>query len=404
MPVTTALFIGIMSGTSADGIDVAIVAIESQSNKHPHSKLIQFSEFPMPAPLRQSILHLAVSKHAGIEAIAQLDRKLGQAYADAALSTIQQAGLQNTDIAAIGCHGQTIRHRPQAEPPFSLQIGCAATLAELSGITAVTDFRSRDIAAGGEGAPLVPFAHQQLFASQPFASHRPLIAASQQQNTAIINIGGIANLTWLGTDGTVTGFDTGPGNMIMDALMLAISDGHDAFDRDGNLAASGQVCLALLDQLMAQPFFKRRPPKSTGREIFGDDFTQQIMAWPDISNADRMATACQLTADTIMQSLKFINQPTDACFICGGGARNVHLMGLLQQQLNPRPLQSTDAAGIPAQAVEAISFALLARHTLMGKPNTLSQVTGATHDVCGGQITPGSNWSALLRDIPTWTR
>lgn len=340
----------------------------------------------MPAPLRKAILHLASPSPEEIDRMGKTDRALGLAYADAALAAIQQAGLRPSAISAIGCHGQTIRHRPECEQPFSLQIGCAATLAEKTGLTIVSNFRSRDIAAGGQGAPLVPFAHRQLF-------------SSRQHNIAIVNIGGIANLTCLARDGSTTGFDTGPGNMLMDGLMLNISEGRETFDRDGKLAASGHLCEALLAQLMAHPFLARTPPKSTGREMFGQDMIQQIINWPNISHADRMATACSFTVETIAASMQWLQEKPDKWFICGGGVRNQYLMRLLQDKLAPTPVRSTDTIGMPAQAVESISFALLARHTLTGSHNTLSAVTGATHDVCGGQITPGNNWPDLLRTM-----
>ena len=385
------IIIGIMSGTSADGIDVAIVRSGEQL------ELLQFSEYPMPQKLRKMVLRLAnPGSDNEIDLMGELDRELGHAYADAAVTAIRQAGLQPSDISAIGCHGQTIRHRPKASAPFSLQIGCASTLTEITGITCISDFRSRDIAAGGEGAPLVPFAHSQLF-------------ASDQHNTAIVNIGGIANITWINSDGYVTGFDIGPGNMLMDGLMSAITDGKKSFDRNGELAACGQVCEALLTTLMEHPFLSRTAPKSTGREMFGKAIIQQIIDWPELSDADRLATACCFTADAIAYSVSLIPQASKSgkklvWLICGGGARNQHLMSLLREKLAPSTVQSTDEVGISAQAVEAISFALLARATLMGAPNTLSAVTGASHDVCGGQITPGNNWPALLQAIPTWPR
>ncbi len=382
--------IGMMSGTSADGIDVAIVRCGE------NTELVHFSEFPMPDTLRQSILRLAVPGDDEIDAMGELDRALGQAYADAALTTLEQAGINADDIAAIGCHGQTIRHRPKADLPFTLQIGCASTLAERTGITTISDFRSRDIAAGGEGAPLVPFAHQQLF-------------ASDQHNTAIVNIGGIANLTWIDHQGDVTGFDIGPGNMLMDALMVKISDGEKQFDHNGELASSGQVSPKLLNTLMAHPFLSRTPPKSTGREMFGNEVVQQIIDWPGISDADRMATACSFTANAIAESIIMMTKKSSShaptsVLICGGGARNQHLMHALQEKLAPTTVHATDSVGIPAQAVEAICFAVLARHTLMGSPNTLAAVTGANHNVCGGQITPGSNWASLLQVIPNWNQ
>ncbi len=385
------IVIGIMSGTSADGIDVAIVRCDEQV------ELLHFSESPMPQTLREMVLRLAnPGSDNEIDIMGELDRELGHAYAAATLTAIQQAGLQPSDISAIGCHGQTIRHRPKDNTPFSLQIGCASTLTEITGITSVSDFRSRDIAAGGEGAPLVPFAHSQLF-------------ASDLHNTAIVNIGGIANITWLSSDGKVTGFDIGPGNMLMDGLISAITDEQESFDYNGRLAASGQVCEALLTTLIAHPFLTRTPPKSTGREMFGETIIQQIIDWPELSDADRLATACSFTADAIADSISLIPQASEskqelAWLICGGGARNQHLMTLLREKLAPATVESTDEVGISAQAVEAISFALLARATLMGAPNTLSAVTGANHDVCGGQITPGNNWSKLLNNIHTWSR
>jgi len=383
------LLLGIMSGTSADGIDIAIVSFDGPAPGSP--KLIRFSEYPMPEPLRASILSLAEPGTNEIERVGKLDRQLGHAYADAALIAIHAAGLKATDITAIGCHGQTIRHRPAAAPPFTVQIGCAATIAERTGITTISDFRSRDIAASGEGAPLVPFAHRALF-------------SATGRDTAVLNIGGIANVTWLGADGRTTGFDTGPGNMIMDGLMLAITDAQTSYDKDGALAARGCVCLPLLYALMQHPYLQRTPPKSTGREAFGDEMVQRILAWPEISDSDRLATACRFTTDSIAASRQFLPQLPQRWLICGGGARNPHLLQELVAGLAPAEVLTTDEAGMPAQAVEAVSFAILARSTLSGEHNTLSAVTGGSHDVCGGQITPGDNWAALLQDIPRWIR
>jgi len=381
------LFIGIMSGTSADGIDVAIVRFDSSVNP----ALVGFFESPMPKKLSEPILRLAAPGLNEVDRMGELDRALAIAYADAVRAALQDAGMKPSDIAAIGCHGQTIRHRPGAEYPFTIQIGCAATLAEQTGITVVSDFRSRDIAAGGEGAPLVPFAHWQLF-------------GQDNDNTAVLNIGGIANITWLGCNNEITGFDIGPGNMVMDALMLSISGGKHGFDENGQLAASGSVCPPLLDQLMQHPFLLRTPPKSTGREEFGKALVNTIMRWPDISEADRMATACQLTVASIKNSIRFLPEAPARWLCCGGGVRNIQLMKQLEKELAPSIIDTTEAAGIPPQAVEAVSFALLARQSLMGKPNTIPQVTGASHAVCGGQITPGHNWQELLQDIPAWIR
>jgi len=379
------LFIGIMSGTSADGIDVAIVRMAEQP------ELLHFLEYPMPVKLRTAVLRLTTPGFGEVDNLGGLDKALGCAYADAALSAIKAAGFEATNIAAIGNHGQTIRHRPTTQYPFSMQIGCAAVIAEQTGITTISNFRSRDLAAGGEGAPLVPFAHQQLF-------------TDSERNTVVLNIGGIANITWLGADGGIAGFDTGPGNMIMDALMQSISHGDKAYDENGQLAASGSVNDALLDKLMQHPFLQQTPPKSTGREQFGSEVVNQILNWPDISDANRMATACRFTTNSIAQAIRFL-PATPTRWLCGGGGvRNRYLMSLLEQQLSPASVSTTQSAGMPPQAVEAVCFALLARQTLLGEPNTLAAVTGAKRDVCGGQITPGANWQTLLHDIPSWIR
>jgi len=333
------LFIGIMSGTSVDGMDVAIVRMAEKP------QLVHFCEHPMPEKLRESILRLSEPGIDEIDTMGELDRTLGLAFADAALKTIEHAGLTPYDIAAIGCHGQTIRHRPAARHPFTLQIGNAATIAERTGITTVSDFRSRDMAAGGEGAPLAPFAHRQLF-------------GSGRQNIAVLNCG---------------------------------------YDADGELAARGAVCHELLDQLMQHPFLKRHPPKSTGREEFGQKIIDQILVWPALNDADRMTTACEFTIRSIVGSIGFLPDTPDKWLICGGGARNPHLMQKLAEQLAPAQVATTEAAGIPPQAVEAVSFAILAHRTILGQNNTLSAVTGARRDVCGGSITPGNNWPELLR-------
>jgi len=383
------LFIGIMSGTSADGIDIAIVRFDEHGDGKP--ELIRFSEHPMAESLREQILRLAEPGDNEVERMGELDRQLGNAYADAALAAIHSAGLNVSDIAAIGCHGQTIRHRPEVEHPFTLQIGCAATITERTGITTISDFRSRDMAAGGEGAPLVPFAHRQLF-------------GSADMNIAVLNIGGIANVTWLGADGRTTGFDTGPGNMVMDGLILAISDGRESYDQNGALAASGTACPALLNELMDHPYISRTPPKSTGREAFGKNLVDRILTWPGLSHADRLATACRFTIECIAASRNYLPAAPQRWLVCGGGVRNHYLMQELIRALAPAEVIDTDSAGMPAQAVEAASFAILARQTLRGKSNTIAAVTGASRSVCGGQITPGSNWTQLLQDIPNWTR
>jgi len=379
------LFIGIMSGTSVDGIDVAVVRMAEKP------QLVCFNEYAMHEELREPILRLSEPGVDEIDPMGELDRALGAAFADAALKIVEYAGLKAQDITAIGCHGQTIRHRPRAKHPFTLQIGSAAIIAENTGITTVSDFRSRDIAAGGEGAPLVPFAHRRIF-------------GSSNQNIAVVNIGGVANITWLGKDGNTTGFDCGPGNMLMDALMLVLTDGRCAYDTDGEMAARGTVCHALLNQLIQHPFLKRHPPKSTGREDFGRKIIDQILAWPDLIDADRVATVCAFTIHGIASAIRFLPDAPDAWLVCGGGTRNPYLMRKLSEYLAPASVSTTETAGIPPQAVEAVSFAILAHRTILGQNNISSAVTGARRDVCGGTITPGNNWPELLQQLPHWTR
>lgn len=379
--------VGVMSGTSADAIDVAIVelgAADRPSLKH-------YREHPLPEVLREPILKLAEPGLDEIDALGQLDRALGEAIAKAVLSTIEDAGLKPADITAIGSHGQTVRHRPHAEHPFSLQIGCPSTIAEKTGITTVADFRRRDLAAGGEGAPLMPLVHKLLFA-------RP------QQCVAVVNIGGIANVTYLGADGRLVACDTGPGNMVMDGLMRSLSGGQTCFDRDGEIAAQGDVCRPLLVELLAHPFFRQAPPKSCGREQFGRTVIDKILAWPQLADAERLRTALELTVQTIAAARRWLPAPPQHWYVCGGGARNRLLMQRLAAELAPARVTTTDIAGVPAQALEAAGFALLGLHTLLGCANTLPAATGAAHPVCAGHIVPGANWPLLLREAAAWIR
>jgi len=349
-------------------------------------ELICFDTFALPDKLKEPLLHLNQPGYHEIDTMGVLDRELGISFAQAALDVINKAGLKPSQIIAIGSHGQTIRHRPQGvdnSMPFTLQIGDAATIAEKTGITVVSDFRKRDVAACGQGAPLVPFVHQRLF-------------SQAGKNVAIVNIGGIANITYLGADGTVLGFDTGPGNMVMDGLMKTMTDARFGYDEGGELAATGEVCQPLLDQLLAHPFFKKVPPRSTGREDFGEDVVHQIMSF-DIPDANKMATASALTVQSITQSMSFLPQKPDLWLLCGGGALNTHLKQTMTDLLEGAQVQTTTDVGLAVEAVEAVAFAILAEQTLYGTPNVISAVTGALHDVCGGQITPGNNWQQVKR-------
>ena len=379
------ILMGIMSGTSCDGVDVAVAEMGATP------RLVHLSEQPMPDALREPLLRLCAPAMNELDIMGEIGQALGRAYAEAARRAAREAGLELADILAIGLHGQTIRHRPDARHPYTLQIGSAAQVAERTGLTVVSDFRARDIAAGGCGAPLVPFAHRQLF-------------AREGRNVAVLNVGGIANITWLGADGETIGFDAGPGNMVMDGLMLALTDGRCRFDANGELAARGQACPALVEALMADPWLARRPPKSAGREQFGAPVVDRILGWPELSDADRLATALAFTVCAVRDARRFLPGEPDAWLVCGGGARNARLMQGLAEALAPAPVQATDEAGVPSQAVEALAFAILAWHALLGAPNTLAAVTGAARDTCGGAITPGDNWPRVLETIRHWTR
>jgi len=380
--------VGAMSGTSADGIDIAIVQLHGGKAV----RVLGFDEHPMPLELREPILRLAEPGLGEIDAMGELDVAVGGAIASAILQSLEQAGVSKQVVTAIGSHGQTIRHRPNVSHPFSLQIGCPSTIAEITGITTVADFRRRDIAAGGQGAPLTPLAHKLLF-------------GEDDHPVAILNIGGIANISYLDPSGPTIGFDTGPGNMVMDSLILALTDGRDSYDLNGHMAASGTVCDALLKTLLDHPFFSRPAPKSTGREEFGHKVVDQILGWPDISDADRLATAAQLTVVGITGSLGFLPATPSCWYVCGGGANNAYLMRLLADALAPAHVQTTADAGISPHAVEAISFALFGWLALAGQSNTLPSATGAAHPVIAGHIAPGRNWPDIMKLVTQypWT-
>jgi len=374
--------IGLMTGTSCDGIDVAIIDAQSHA-------LRGFQSYPLSTDLQESLLRLAEPSMDDIDHLGHLDQALGDALAKAVEKALCHYGLPNSAIRLIGSHGQTVRHRPQRMDgglPFTLQIGCPARIAEQTAITVVSDFRRRDMAAGGQGAPLTPWVHRQLF-------------ARDDANIAVLNIGGIANITWLGKHGDILGFDTGPGNMLMDALMLYLSDGRHGYDDEGALAAMGQPCTALLEECLKHPYFASYPPKSTGREDFGDVMLEPLLRWADLDDASRMATAAMLTVRTISDSARFLPEAPDQWLVCGGGVHNRSIMRGLQQQLSPASVISTDQCGYPADAIEAISFAVLADQTVRGLANTHPEVTGAQHATCTGQITPGNNWLALLSQL-----
>ncbi|MGH8629996.1 MAG: anhydro-N-acetylmuramic acid kinase, partial [Burkholderiales bacterium] len=301
---------------------------------------------------------------------ALLSGALSRAYAQCANALLTEAGVAAVDVRAIGCHGQTVRHRPEAG--YTLQLVDGALLAELTGIRVVCDLRSRDIAAGGQGAPLVPAFHAAVFADA--GRHR-----------VIANIGGIANLTDLPRDGAVRGFDTGPGNVLLDAW----AEQHlgTPHDEDGCWAGGGHVLPKLLQNLLGHPFFSRRPPKSTGREEFNPQWLRNKVSGSD-RPADVQATLVELTAMSLAQALRAYCSSAEEVYVCGGGAHNAALMAALRRNLADLPVHTTDKLGISADWVEASAFAWLAQRALLAQPGNLPAVTGAKGPRVLGAIYP----------------
>ncbi len=348
------LFIGIMSGTSLDGVDAALVAFDGDKCQLQNTYFL-----PYPAEIKAQLLALHVPHHNELEAACLLGCSLVNLYAEAVNKLLDANKKTAKDITAIGCHGQTIRHRP--ELGFTLQIGNNALLAELTNITVVGDFRSRDIAAGGQGAPLVPAFHQALF-------------GDATKNRAIVNIGGIANITYLAKNGNVLGFDSGPGNMLLDSwVKLHLNQDYDAY---GAWAAKGVELDSLLFNMLAEPYFALPPPKSTGRDLFNDNWLKQHLLYPHLRPQDVARTLTALSAHSIHDALKKCGDINEV-YICGGGAHNDCLIADLQALLGNVPVQTTKALGIDVDWVEAVAFAWLAKQTIDNQPSNLPAVTGA---------------------------
>lgn len=355
------LYIGLMSGTSLDGIDAALIRFD-QSQPH----LLGALTYPIPAELHAELLALTQPGSDEIERMGQADIRFAALQAEAVHALLTQTAIKPDAVRAIGSHGQTIRHRPALAQPFTLQIGDPNTLAERAHIDVVADFRRRDMAAGGQGAPLVPAFHADLF-------------RSANQPRVILNIGGMANITLLpNTDGqAVTGFDTGPGNVLLDACIQQHC--QLPFDRDGAWAASGHCQQQLLEQLLNETFFSAAPPKSTGRELFNPAWlARHLAAWgQSLAPADLQATLLELTARSITDALAQ-HAPTDAAvYVCGGGAHNHFLLQRLRQLRPSPPLFTTEQLGLHPDWVEATAFAWLAKQFMERQPGNLATVTGA---------------------------
>ena len=353
------LYAGLISGTSMDGIEAVALQIEPGRLQVRGAVHVDY-----PAALSSRLREVVANpRGCDLDTFGELDAQVGEVFAAAAQTLMEQSGIAAQQLRAIRSHGQTVLHRPRANPPFTLQIGDANRIAERTGVDVVADLRRRDMAAGGEGAPLVPAFHAAAF-GQPGTAR------------AVVNIGGISNITALQGDGHVTGFDTGPGNCLMD-LWTEEHQG-EPFDRDGELAASGDVEPELLDLLLAEPYLALAPPKSTGRELFNRAWLEQALHRHTATIADVQATLSEYTARTIADGiLKLAGLRPSQVLGCGGGAFNTELMRRLAAALPGIAVRDTGTAGIPPDQVEAAMCAWLAHRYLEGEPGNLVAVTGA---------------------------
>ena len=377
---------GLMTGTSADGLDVALVDFTGLGLESAHA-LVAYRETPLDPALRREILAVAAAETLTPERLMRLDAALGEHYAAAVLELAASLP-DGRPIEAIGLHGQTVRHVPRNDgggTALTLQLGSAAVMAERTGLPVVSNFRARDTAAGGEGAPLVPIVDWWLF-------------RSDAESRALLNLGGMANLTWLPRGAgleAVLAFDTGPGNAVIDAVAEITSGGREPRDPDGRGAAAGRASESLLAELLADPFFARTPPRSTGRERFGTDYARRLIERGQalgLAREDLLATATELTAATVADAARRFIAPrggVDAWIVSGGGAHNRTLRAALERRLAPARVGPPAGGSVPPDAKEALAFAFLAHLTLCGRPGNVPTATGAARAAVLGQITPG---------------
>jgi anhydro-N-acetylmuramic acid kinase len=379
------LAVGLISGTSMDGVDAALLRL-SGSAEQPDARLLASLTVPYPRAVRQRLQHIAAGGLTAAGEISHLNFLLGEIFADAALAVCRRAGVSPKRLHVIGSHGQTIYHQGTSSREAgrriasTLQIAEPAVIAERTGVMVVGDFRTADMAAGGQGAPLVPMVDY-------------LLLRDAHEGRVALNIGGIANVTIIPAGAKpkdVFGFDTGPGNMVVDALVRHFTQGKQGFDRGGHIAASGRIIIPLLERCLRLPFFRRRPPKSAGREQFGQDFVKQyFLARRSARFEDLLRTACELTVASISDSLQrfvFPRARVQRLIISGGGAHNRTLLAGLQAFMPHLALESSDRHGLPMDAKEAVAFAILADRTLHGLPGNLPAVTGACRSVILGKI------------------
>ncbi|WP_421569930.1 anhydro-N-acetylmuramic acid kinase [Stenotrophomonas sp. PD6] len=353
------LYLGLMSGTSADGIDAALVQFPAEGG----CRFIDGLTHEWAAATRAELVALGEGGELGsLDTLGRIDAQIGITFAAAANRLLAQAGVAPAQVRAIGSHGQTVRHRPLADPAFTCQLGDANRIAELTGITTVADFRRRDVAAGGHGAPLMPAFHLAML-------------GTADEDRAVLNLGGIANLTLIPREGTPRGFDTGPANALMDAWC----ERHTGkpFDADGAFAASGTYDEALLARWRAEPWFALPPPKSTGREQFHLEWAEAALGELMLSAADVQATLLELTAATVADALLANLPGATRVLVCGGGVRNPQLLRRLGARLPGVVIESSAVHGLDPDYLEAMGFAWLAQRTLDGLPGNLPSVTGA---------------------------
>jgi anhydro-N-acetylmuramic acid kinase len=350
----TRLFVGVMSGTSLDGADAALVDFSSGM-----PRTLAFSTVPFSPELRDHVLTLSEPGTDALDLAGRVSIELAELYARAVEGVLAAGNVQRGAVVAIGCHGQTVRHRP--ELGFTIQLNDPARLAERTRIDVVADFRRRDMAAGGQGAPLVPAFHEAVF-------------RDPARSRAVVNIGGISNVTWLPRNGPTVGFDCGPGNVLLDGW--ARKHIGALFDEDGRWAAAGRTDEALLARLLSEPFLQQAPPKSTGRELFRLTWLQERLP-ADFRTVDVQSTLTDFTARGIVDSIDRFCPGTDEIYLAGGGARNGSLVKRIRSLAGPRAVAATDALGVPTAHVESMAFAWLAMKCVRREPVDLTAVTGA---------------------------
>ncbi len=360
------LFVGLMSGTSLDGADAALVDF---SGGRPRT--LAFAAVPFPGPLRDRILALCEPGSDPLELAGTVSLELAELYARAVEGALAAGGVDRSEVAAIGCHGQTVRHRPDLG--FTIQINDPARLAELTGIDVVADFRRRDMAAGGQGAPLVPAFHEAVF-------HDPA------RSRCVVNIGGISNVTWLPAAGPALGFDCGPGNVLLDGWARRHLGAH--YDEGGRWAARGRTDPALLERLLAEPFLASEPPKSTGRELFRMGWLEERLGGGGQRPEDVQSTLTDFTACAIIGAIDRFCAGAEEIYLAGGGARNAALVRRIGDLAGARPVAPTDALGVPTAHVESMAFAWLAMKCVRREPVDLTAVTGAREPRVLGAVYP----------------